>query len=194
MALYGAQFPCIASAAVTTVGEEQQIAYTDGTVLSQLASCEVTHNWVNGSYDADNEKQIYKQKYVDTDISIEVQRIDIEVEPILFGNTLSTTSGSAKELSRGSSDNIPQIGFGFINNEIVPNGSEIFTAHLFPWAQATPSTQTYTTRTSDSISFSGHPLTLKAYADPASGKYEYVEEFTTEAAAKAYLKTKLGIN
>ena len=72
MALYGAQFPCIASAAVTTVEEEQQIAYTDGTILSQLASCEVTHNWVNGSYDADNEKQIYKQKYVDTDISIEV--------------------------------------------------------------------------------------------------------------------------
>lgn len=194
MALYGAQFPCIASAAMTKVEEQDQISYTSGTILSQLASCEVTHNFVNGSYNADNKKQIFKQKYVDTDISLEVQRIDIEVDPILFGSTLSTTSGSAKELSKGEDDNIPQIGYGFINNEALPDNSEVFTAHFYPWAQATPATKSYTTRTSDSISFAGHPLTLKAYADPVSGKYEYVEEFTTEAAAMAYLKTKLNIN
>ena len=194
MALYGAQFPCIATASVTEVEGAKTVNYTAGTILSQLASCEVTHNWVNGSYNADNEKQIYKQKYVDTDISLEVQRISLEDDVILFGSKLETTTGSEKELQKGSSDNIPQIGYGFINNEVLPDGSEVFTAHFFPWAQATPSAQSYATRSSDSISFSGHPLTMKAYADPAESKYEIIEEFTTEAAAKAYLKTKLNIN
>ena len=77
MALYGAMYPVIATATFTPAqgSTAASIAYSAAKVLTQLARCDVTENYVNGKYDADDRRVIYKQKYIDTDISLEVQNL-----------------------------------------------------------------------------------------------------------------------
>jgi len=194
MALFGAMYPVIATATFTPAqgSTAASIAYSAAKVLSQLATCDVTDNYVNGKYDADDRRVIYKQRYVDTDITLEVQTLDIDDFHQLFGNTINTQD-SIKELQKSGSDVIPNIAYGFINVEALEDGSEKWIAHFFPWAQATPSSLSYATQSSDAINLAGHGLTMKAYDDPVNVMHEYVEEFTTEAAAKAYLNSKVNL-
>lgn len=194
MALFGAMYPVIATATFTPAqgATAASIAYSSAKVLSQLATCDVTDNYVNGKYDADDRRVIFKQRYVDSDITLEVQTLDIDDFHQLFGNTINTQD-SVKELQKSGSDVIPNIAYGFINVEALEDGSEKWIAHFFPWAQATPSSLSYATQSSDAINLAGHGLTMKAYDDPVNVMHEYVEEFTTEAAAKAYLNSKVNL-
>lgn len=197
MAQYGAMYPVIATATYTPASGSTpaSIAYSDAVVLSELARCDVTENYVNGKYDADNRRVIYKQKYVDTDLTLEVQTLSLQNFKQLFGHNIvsSGTGSTVSELQKSGADVIPNIAFGFIENEANEDGSESWIAHFFPWAQATPSARNYATQTSDGITLAGHGLTMKAYDDPVNVMHEYVEVFTTEAAAKTYLNGKVNL-
>lgn len=186
-------YPVIASATLNSGGTA--VTYSDPKVLSELAKCDITENYVDGKYDADNTKVLYKQRFVDADINVEVESITMQDQSQLFGHTISTsgTETTVSEMAKKGSDVIPQIAFGFIHNEALRDGTEKWVAHFFPWAQAKPSTLSYATANSDGITFNGHGLQLKAYDDPINLTHELVEEFTTEAAAKAYLNGKISL-
>ena len=192
MALYGAMYPVIA----TTTLSSSAITYSAAKVLSELARAEVTENYANGKYDADNYRVIYKQKFVDADINVEVETLSLDDFKQLFGHTITTTGTSPNtvdELSKSGSDVIPNVGFGFIHNEANKDGTESWIGHFFPWVQATPSAKAYETQGSDSINLAGYGLTLKAYDDPINHNHEYVEVFSTEASAKTWLNAKVNL-
>ena len=195
MALYGAMYPVIATATFTPAqgATAASIAYSAAKVLTQLARCDVTENYVNGKYDADDRRVIYKQKYIDTDISLEVQNLALDDFKQLYGHTI-TTQTNISELKKSGSDIIPNIAYGFIHVEALEDGTEKWVAHFFPWSQATPAALNYATQSSDAINLAGHGLTMKAYDDPVDLIHEYVEEFSTEAAAKAYLNSKVNLS
>ena len=94
------------------------------------------------------------------------------------------------EMQNGGADNAPYGGFGGVQVLSVNNVRK-YRAYFFPKCRAIVPDESDNTKGA-SISFGTQPLQLNI-AEPNSGKWRYIKEFTTEAAALAYVDTKLGV-
>lgn len=159
--------------------------YDAGAVLGKAVSTNLAVKNSEGELYADDQLAEYKSEFSSADLTLEVDNISLANQAKLYGATYA-----ADEIKFAASDTAPYGGIG--GYQVVQiNGVIKYRAWFFPKARASVPDWSGATK-GNSISFGTQPMNLKVLA-PNYGPWYYVKEFTTEAAAQAYVDTKLGV-
>ena len=159
--------------------------YNAGLVLGKAVSVNVSVSNAEGEVYADDALAEYISEFSSGELTAEVDNISLENQAKLYGATYASD-----EFKLEPTDSAPHGGVGGIQVLLV-NNTRKFRAWFFPKVRASMPDWDAATKGS-SISFGTQPIKMKIMA-PAYGPWYYVKEFTTEAAAKAYIDTKLGV-
>lgn len=159
--------------------------YNAGLVLGKAVSVNVSVSNAEGEVYADDALAEYISEFSSGELTAEVDNISLENQAKLYGATYASD-----EFTLEPTDSAPHGGVGGIQVLLVSNVRK-FRAWFFPKVRASMPDWDAATKGS-SISFGTQPIKMKIMA-PAYGPWYYVKEFTTEAAAKAYIDTKLGV-
>ena len=178
-------FKYIAWAQMATEPDNAVPTYNTGKVLGKAVSASLAITNAEGKLYADNTVAENISEFTSAQLTMEVDNIGLSDQAGLYGATYAND-----EIQFGTSDNAPYGGVGGYQVLSVNNVRK-YRAWFFPKAKALVPDETDNTKT-NSISFGTQPLNLDIQP-PAFGAWRYVKEFTTEAAAKAYVDTKLGV-
>jgi phi13 family phage major tail protein len=159
--------------------------YDTGKVLGKAVSSSLAITNAEGKLYADNTVAENISEFTSAMLTMEVDNISLSDQATMYGATYADD-----EIQFGASDNAPYGGVGGYQVLSVNNVRK-YRAWFFPKAKALVPDETDNTKT-NSISFGTQPLNLDIQP-PAYGPWRYVKEFTTEAAAQAYIDTKLGV-
>lgn len=159
--------------------------YDTGKVLGKAVSSNLAITNAEGKLYADNKVAENISEFTSAQLTMEVDNISLADQADLYGATYSDS-----EIQFGTEDNAPYGGIGGVQVLSVGNVRK-FRAWFFPKAKAIVADESDNTKT-NSISFGTQPLNLDIQP-PTYGPWRYVKEFTTEAAALAYIDTKLGV-
>jgi len=159
--------------------------YNAGLVLGKAVSVNVSVSNAEGEVYADDALAEYISEFSSGELTAEVDNISLENQAKLYGATYVSD-----EFTLEPTDSAPHGGVGGIQVLLV-NNTRKFRAWFFPKVRASMPDWDAATKGS-SISFGTQPIKMKIMA-PAYGPWYYVKEFTTEAAAKVYIDTKLGV-
>lgn len=158
-----------------------------GVVLGRMVSLNVAISNSEGELYADDMLAEYASEFSSADLTAEVDNISLANQAKLYGATYSTDG----EFSADPDDNAPYGGVGGYQ-VLQISGSKKYRAWFYPKAKAAMPDFDGTTK-GNSISFGTQPIKMKVAA-PKYGPWYYAKEFDTEADAKAYINTKLGIS
>lgn len=188
MANVGMKMPVYAT--TTTYTEGAAITYGAGKVMGHAIAANVTANKRNTPLWADNVKVENDQGITDYSISLEIDDIADEDRVALLG-----------EIKNGSDDysvvdkNPPYVGFGYLTNKI-KNGVEKWEGWFYHRVQFSMDGESASTKT-ENITWQTPKLTGTGFGVilDNSGTIKMWDhmEFTTEAAAIAWLKGKANI-
>lgn len=159
--------------------------YDAGKVIGKMVSANLAIESNEGELYADDMLSEYINEFKSADFTAEVNNIPLEDQATLYGATYASD-----EFKATYTDAPPFGGIGGIQVLLV-SGVRKYRAWFFPKVRATMPDWDATTR-GDSISFGTQPIQMKVMT-PAYGPWYYLKEFTTEAAAQAYIDTKLGV-
>jgi hypothetical protein len=183
MAKIGFKYAAWAKVASEPVGALP--TYNAGKVIGKAISSNLAISNAEGSLYADNVKVEDVSEFRSATLTMEVDNIALQNQADMYG--ADYVDG---ELQNGGADNAPYGGFGGVQVLSVQNVRK-YRAYFFPKCKAIVPDESDNTKGA-SISFGTQPLQLNI-AEPNSGKWRYIKEFTTEAAALAYVDTKLGV-
>ena len=159
--------------------------YETGKVIGKAVSSSLAITNAEGTLYADDVIAEEISEFSSAMLTHEVDNISLADQADLYGATYADN-----EIQNGSTDNAPYGGIGGYQVLSV-GGVKKYRAYFFPKGKAIVPDESDNTKTA-SISFGTQPLKIKISA-PAYGSWRYLKEFTTEAAAKAYVDTKLGV-
>lgn len=159
--------------------------YNAGKVIGRMVSANLAIQSAEGEVYADDMLSEFISEFSSADFTAEVDNIPLEDQATLYGATYASD-----EFKATYTDAPPFGGIGGIQILMV-RGVRKYRAWFFPKARASMPDWDATTR-GDSISFGTQPIKMKIMT-PAYGPWYYLKEFTTEAAAQAYVDTKLGV-
>jgi hypothetical protein len=159
--------------------------YDPGKVLGKAISSNLAITNSEGTLYGDNEIAEDISEFSSAILSMETDNINLSDQAQLYGAAYIDD-----ELQFGANDNAPYGGVGGVQGLSINNVRK-FRSWFFPKAKAIVADETDNTKT-NSISFGTQPLKMKI-SKPAFGLWRYIKEFTTEAAALAYIDTKLGV-
>lgn len=159
--------------------------FDTGLVIGKAVSTNLAVKNSEGELYADDKLAEYKSEFSSADLTMEVDNITLENQAKLYGATYADN-----EMSHSASDVAPYGGIGGYQVLQVNNTAK-YRAWFFPKARASVPDWSGNTK-GNSISFGTEPMKLKVMA-PNYGPWYYVKEFDTEAAAQAYVDTKLGV-
>ncbi len=160
--------------------------YNPGLVLGKSVSTNMTITNAEGELYADDMLAEYASEFSSAQLTAEVDNIELPNQAKIYGATFDDENG----LQFNASDNAPYGGIGGYQVVSV-NNERRYRAWFFPKAKAAIPDWTGATKGS-SISFGTQPMNLKIMA-PNYGPWYYVKEFTTEAAAQAFIDEKLNV-
>lgn len=159
--------------------------YSAGKVIGRMVSANLAIQNAEGELYADDMLSEYISEFSSADFTAEVDNIPLADQATLYGATYASD-----EFKATYTDAPPFGGIGGIQILLV-RGVRKYRAWFFPKARASMPDWDATTR-GDSISFGTQPIQMKIMT-PLYGPWYYLKEFTTEAAAQAYIDTKLGV-
>lgn len=159
--------------------------YSAGKVIGKAVSSSLAITNAEGKLYADNTIAENISEFSSAMLTMEVDNISLENQADMYGATYADS-----EIKFGATDNAPYGGVGGVQVLSI-SGTRKYRAYFFPKARAIVADESDNTKT-NSISFGTQPLKLDVQP-PAFGPWRYVKEFTTEAAAQAYVDTKLGV-
>lgn len=159
--------------------------YSAGLVLGKMVSANLAIENNEGELYADDMLSEYVNEFKSAELTAEVDNITLTNQATLYGATYASD-----EFKASSADTPPFGGVGGYQSLMV-SGTRKYRAWFFPKVRATLPDWDGTTR-GDSITFGTQPIQMKVMA-PAYGPWYYLKEFTTEAAAKAYIDSKLSV-
>lgn len=159
--------------------------YSAGKVIGKAVSSGLAITNAEGKLYADNTIAENISEFSSAMLTMEVDNISLENQADLYGATYADN-----EIQFGATDNAPYGGVGGVQVLSVGNVRK-YRAWFFPKVRAIVADESDNTKT-NSISFGTQPLKLDIQP-PTYGPWRYVKEFTTEAAAQAYVDTKLGV-
>ena len=165
----------------TTVGSTTTITYTGGKRLSPVAAFNGTPNVANAKDYGDDGTVETVNEALGATLSVELTNDDMEIFTMLLGHQL--VDGV---LTYTNSDEPPYVGCGAIGLSGSMWRAKIYTKVRF----AEPSDDNSTKQ--ESISFNHITLEGDAIMD-GNGVWKKEKEFATEAAAKEWLNTQLGV-
>lgn len=159
--------------------------YEAGDVLGQMVSTNLSIANSEGELYADDMLAEYVSEFESADFTAEVDNIPLSKQATLYGATYENDEFKASPI-----DVAPYFGIGGYQSLMIA-GVRKYRAWFYPKARATMPDLDGTTK-GKSISFGTQPIKMKIMA-PKYGHWYYSKEFTTEAAAKAYIDNKLGV-
>lgn len=184
MANFGAQYPIFAP----FEGEEPVAAlpkYKKGITIGKLVSASLTVTRASGELYADDSLDESVNEFASGTISLDVNDIEDDVEPQIFGSTQDETE---KEIIDSVEDEAPLGGLGYIKVKL-RRGKRKYKAFWYPKTKATQGDDTATTK-SNSVTLGTESLSFTIMA-PNAGNWRYHKTFDTLAEAKAYLEGKI---
>ena len=159
--------------------------YSAGLVLGKAVSVNLAIQNAEGELYADDMLSEYVTEFVNADLTAEADNISLTNQAKLYGATFASD-----EMTSAKGDSPPYGGIGGYQVTIL-NGTRKYRAWFFPKARAMMPDWDAATQ-GNSISFGTQPIQMKIMA-PLYGPWYYTKEFTTAAAAQAYIDSKLGV-
>lgn len=159
--------------------------YDTGEVLGKAVSTNLAITNSEGELYADDMLAEYVSEFASAILTAEADNITLDKQAHMYGATYSDN-----ELQLNASDNAPYGGIGGYQVVMI-NGVRKYRAWFFAKGRASVPDWSGATK-GGSITFGNQPIKMKLMA-PNYGPWYYVKEFTTEAAAKAYIDTKLNV-
>lgn len=159
--------------------------FNPGKVIGKAVSTQLTITRAEGELYADDMLAEYISEFASADLTAEVDNIDLADQAAMYGARYE-----GEEFQAAPEDTPPYAGIGGYQVLMV-HGVRKYRAYIFPKTRAAIPDWTGTTKGS-SISFGTQPISMKIMA-PNYGPWYYLRDFTTEAAAKAYVDSKLGV-
>lgn len=160
--------------------------YEPGRIMGKMVSINVTVNNSEGELYADDMLAEYASEFSSAEMTTEVDNISLADQADMYGATY-TDDG---ELNHYSNDTPPYAAIGGLQVLMV-GGKRKYRVWIYWKAKAIMPDFDGSTK-GDSISFGTEPLKSKIMA-PNYGPWYTAKEFADEAAATAYLNTKLGL-
>ena len=159
--------------------------YSAGKVIGKMVSANLAIENNEGELYADDMLAEYISEFKSAEFTAEVDNIPLADQATIYG------AAYVGDEFKASKDDTPPFGAIGGYQVLMVGGVRKYRAWFFPKVKATMPDWDGTTR-GDSITFGTQPIQMKVMA-PAYGPWYYLKEFTTEAAAKAYVDTKLGV-
>lgn len=159
--------------------------YFAGKVIGKAVSANLTVTNAEAELAADDMIAEYVREFSSANLAMEVDNIDLADQAQLYGAKYEN-----EELQHFADDNAPYGGIGGYQVLLV-QGVRKYRAWVFPKAKAAVPDWTGTTKGS-SITLGTQPINLKIVS-PNCGPWYRVKEFDTEAAAQAYVDSKLNV-
>lgn len=160
--------------------------YHPGIVLGRMVSTNLSITNAEGEMYADDQLAEYISEFSSAQWEAQVDNIELYNQAKVYGAKY-TEDG---ELQNFAGDVAPYGGIGGYQQVMVRNVKK-YRAWFFPKGKASIPDESAATR-GNSISFGTQPIKMRI-ASPDYGPWKYTKEFTTEAAAKAYVDTKLNV-
>ncbi len=181
MAYLGMQYPIIAQY------DKSAGTYSNGFTCGEAVKVNVTPNYVEGSLYGDNKQVEYEKNFKNANVSLGVTTLPIEAASVMFGHTVDTTDNA---ITYAASDEANYVGVGFVTDK-TDNGTKTYEANILYCVKFSEAAVDYQTK-GESITFSTPTVEGLAIAD-ASDNWKMVQEFSTAAAALAFINTAFGI-
>lgn len=159
--------------------------YSAGLVLGKMISANLAIENNEGELYADDMLSEYISEFKSAEFTAEAGNITLANQATIYG-----AGYTGDEFTASTTNVAPFGGIGGIQVLLV-SGVRKYRAWFFPKVRATLPDWDGTTR-GDSISFGTQPIQMKVLA-PTFGPWYYLKEFTTEAAAQAYIDAKLSV-
>lgn len=179
MARYGAKMPSF-------LAEGGTAGFTFGKLVG------VTLNITNaeGELYADNVRAEFMSQFASGTADVEIDDLSNKDAAALYGATLDS---STNELSDKSTDVPPEGKFGFYTT-VVKSGAVTYKGYILERVRASRGNESYSTKGS-SITFATDTVHFAVMEDETTGEWRTTsEDFTTEAAAQAWLKSELKLS
>jgi hypothetical protein len=159
--------------------------YGSGLVVGKAVSSNLAITNAEGELYANDSLAEYVSEFASAALTMEVDNITLANQATLYGATYSSDEFQAE-----ATDTAPYGGIGGYQVLIINNVKK-YRAWFFPKAKAAIPDWGGTTKGS-AISFGTQPMKLRVMK-PNYGPWYYLKEFTTEAAAQAYIDSKLSV-
>jgi phi13 family phage major tail protein len=159
--------------------------YATGVELGQTVRGNLTIAYADGKFYANDKLVEDVSEFSEGSVAAEIDHLTLAHAAELYGATLDDG-----ELGSGGGDTPPYGGLGYIQVLMV-NSVKKFRAFYYPKVKARMGDEAAETK-AGSFTLNAMPITFTVM-EPLFGKWRYVKEYDTEAAAVAYLETKLNV-
>lgn len=185
MAAFGAKY--IKYAQIKAEAENALPTYeaTKAKVIGLLVKADFSPTYASGELYADDKLAEKQEEFISGTIAVELDELEDDTAALIYGNTLSETD----ERVDNSKDNAPYGGLGYIKT-LLKNGVKFYRAYYYPKVRAVIGNDSANTK-SNSITFATAPTSFTVY-EANNGDWRQTKKFDTEAAAKAWIDSKLG--
>ncbi len=183
MAKFGAKYPVFA--VINSEPSSALPTYGTGFNIGGMVSANLTINYAAGQLYADDKLKEDVNEFSSGTLAIETDDITNNAAATIYGATIE--SGAIKYVD---TDTPPVGGFGYITAKM-KDGVKSYVAYFYPKVKGVRGNDNASTK-NNSISFGTNTVTFTVYA-PNSGGYQYTQEFSNEADAKAWIDNKLNV-
>lgn len=183
MAGIGMQYFAWAKMATEPMNAEP--TYEKGLNLTMTVSGDLAITNAEGKLYADDIVAEEVSEFSSADLTMTGDHLELENQAKIYGAEFVDD-----ELAFAGTDNAPYGGCGFVQT-VMKNNIKKYRAFFFAKAKAKRPNETFSTK-GESITFSTAPLSF-TLMQPNYGKWERIKEFTTLAAARAWLDTELNV-
>lgn len=172
-------------AKMATEPETSIPTYKKGLLLGKAVSANLAVTNAEGELYADDQLAEYIKEFSSAQLTAQVDHISLENQATVYGAQYVDD-----ELLHNVNDTPPYGGTGGFQTLIHENVRK-YRAWVFPKAKASIPDEDMTTR-GNNVSFGTQPIDMKIMA-PKFGPWKRVKEFSTEAAADAYVQNMLNV-
>lgn len=161
--------------------------YATGKCIGAGIAADVTYNWASGELYGDDVLIEKVDEINSASCNVQTSFLSLDIMSDLYGSTLADD-----ELGIGQ-DTAPYGGLGYI--QVLKNtatGSTVYRAFFWPKVVAQMGNESAQSKTG-SITIGTFTINFTALF-PSFGKIAYVKDFSTAAAAEAYLESKLNVD
>jgi hypothetical protein len=159
--------------------------YGAGFIVAEAVKADLNVEYAEGQQYGDDRLVEDVKEFSSGTIGFETTHLSLPQMGQMYGADMTDD-----ELGQGGDDTPPYGGFGYY--QVLLRGNvKTFRAFYYPKLKASMGAESVQTK-EKGITISNFPINFTIF-QPIFGKWRYVKDFSTEAAAKAYLDTKLNV-
>ena len=184
MASFGAKYPRFSPIATEPENALPTYAITGPVTIGKLVKADLTVTLASGKLYADDGLAESVDEFSSGSLAMETDDMTDEVATEVYGATVTE-----KKVSYKAGDSAPMGGLAYYK-VLMRNGVKLYKGYFYPRVKAMLGNDSAATK-ADSVTFGTAATTFTVFRCN-SDEWRITEEFTTEAAAKAWVDTQLG--